>query len=104
MKKYKLGQHYHDQDADWLKHPFPTMTPKKQQWQQVKEAYPKHVLLMKIGKFYEAFHSCADVLHEQLEAPYMEGIVAHTGFPETQLSAHRQTLIDKGYKVIEILK
>ena len=55
MKKYKLGQHYHHKDTDWLKHPFPAMTPKKQQWQQVKEAYPKHVLLMKIGKFYEAF-------------------------------------------------
>ena len=104
MNIYKVGEHYHHKDADWLKHPFPDMNEKKQQWKNTKEAYPTHVLLIKIGRFYEAFHSCADVLHEQLGLPFKEGIVAHTGFPETNISEYRQTLINKGYKVIEIRK
>ena len=39
----------------------------------------------KIGKFYELFHSDADIFTELTEAPYMKGLVAHTGFPANRV-------------------
>lgn len=96
---YTLGNHLHDTNdiSEWAK------LPKQKQWCEIKENFPDTVLFVHVGKFYELFHQDADVLVSISEAPYMKGVVAHTGFPVSVMEKYIGILNAAGHKNIRII-
>tara|TARA_Y100000817_G_scaffold294098_1_gene267669 strand:+ start:1282 stop:1725 length:444 start_codon:yes stop_codon:yes gene_type:complete len=110
------GQHYHDENPeyfDWsdmssntLENVWGESTLNndsdrlKMEWIRAKRESPDAVHLLKIGRFYEAFHMDADVLVAETRCIYMRGSQAHTGFPDTSLTEFTSILDSKGYGIV----
>lgn len=88
----------HEQRAIWAD------TPMKKKWIQSKRDFPEHLVFVVNGKFFEFYHEDADVVTRTLNAPYMVGEVAKTGFPTSCFSKFAETLKREGkYKGISII-
>lgn len=96
----KRGEHYHNTTKAALFGDSPTQ--QQQKWLDAKKKEPNAIHMVHVGKFYELFHSDADVFNELFEAPYMRGVIAHTGFPEVALNQFKTLLEEKNFKVILI--
>lgn len=90
MQRLSLGEHEHNKN----KYPNNNI---QIIWENEKKKHSK-VLLMKIGKFYEALHQDADILHKEFHLLYMNGKIARTGFPETSLDKFIGDLKKKNYE------
>ena len=115
-KRYTKGTHYHDlfpgmcgctaegkfTAAFTAKNAFATQSPvpMMESWVEAKKKSPHALVFMKVGRFYEVFHSDADVIVSEMDSVYMLGIRAHTGFPETSLRRFVTDLSAKGYEVV----
>jgi DNA mismatch repair protein MSH6 len=75
------------------------MTAAVQQWWDLKSQYFDTILLFKTGKFYELFHTDADIAVQVCNLLYMKGHVAHVGFPEISYGIKADLLVRAGYKV-----
>ena len=60
---------------------------------QVKETHADCVLFYKIGKFYELYHTDADVGVAEAGLVYMKGDQAHAGFPELAYGKYVEALV-----------
>lgn len=69
------------------------------QWCKLKEENMTDVIFVQKGKFYEVFHTDADICAQHLGAPYMKGEDAHTGFPLVSCSKFKNKLEGLGYTV-----
>ena len=78
------------------------MTAAVKQWWDLKSQYFDTVLLFKTGKFYEMFHTDADVGVDLLGFIYMKGKVAHAGFPEISYGQFADKLVRAGHKVARV--
>jgi len=78
-------------------------TTTKRKWCDIKEQSPDTIILVHVGKFYEVFHQDADALVNVTDAPYMKGVVAHTGFPSSALNKYIGVLREAGYLNIRII-
>ena len=68
----------------------------------MKRTYPNAIVFMHVGKFYEVFHSDVDVLIDILErCVYMNGNIAHSGFPVNVADEFTQKLNEAGYSVVK---
>ena len=65
-----------------------------------KESYPEHVLIVRLGDFYEAFESDAQTVSEvcQVGLGNFHG-VPMSGFPYWTATARIQELLEAGHKV-----
>eukprot|EP00536_Pseudo-nitzschia_multiseries_P005368 jgi/Psemu1/190397/e_gw1.100.52.1 len=90
------------QEGEWKKIAGSDMTAAVKQWWQLKSQYFDTILLFKTGKFYEMFHTDADVGVEVLGFIYMKGKVAHAGFPEISYGQFADKLVRAGYKVARV--
>ena len=77
-----------------------------EQYQQIKRQYPNHIILMKIGDFYEAFDGDAQVVADELGLNVVtrslnrKAKVQMAGFPVGQSGTERiEALQGKGYGV-----
>ena len=89
-------------EAEWKSVTGSDMTAAVKQWWDLKSQYFDTVLLFKTGKFYEMFHTDADVGVELLGFIYMKGKVAHAGFPEISYGQFADKLVRAGYKVARV--
>jgi DNA mismatch repair protein MSH6 len=90
------------QEGEWKKITGTDMTAAVKQWWDLKSQYFDTILLFKTGKFYEMFHTDADVGVELLGFIYMKGKVAHAGFPEISYGQFADKLVRAGYKVARV--
>ncbi|EDV97736.1 probable DNA mismatch repair protein Msh6 [Drosophila grimshawi] len=79
-----------------------SLSPGVRQWWILKSDNYDCVLFFKVGKFYELYHSDADVGVKELGFTYMRGEFAHSGFPEISFDKMSTILIDRGYKVARV--
>jgi len=68
-------------------------TPAMRQWWEFKAAYHDIVLFFKVGKFYELYHSDADIGVKEVGLVYMKGTKAHSGFPEAAYGKYVHKLV-----------
>ncbi len=94
-----LGKHMHDTGIPetWAK------CDAKRRYFKAMNEYPDTVVLLSMGKFLEAFHSSADVLHKVFKAPYMRGHVAHTGIVASKLDEYLKRLREEGYSNVRLI-
>ena len=59
----------------------------------MKETHADCVLFYKIGKFYELYHTDADVGVAEAGLVYMKGDQAHAGFPELAYGKYVEALV-----------
>jgi len=90
------------QESEWKKVAGSDMTAAVKQWWELKSQYFDTILLFKTGKFYEMFHTDADVGVDVLGFIYMKGKVAHSGFPEISYGQFADKLVRAGYKVARV--
>ncbi len=89
-------------ESEWKDVAETDMTAAVKQWWDLKSQYFDTILLFKTGKFYEMFHTDADVGVELLGFIYMKGKVAHAGFPEISYGQFADKLVRAGYKVARV--
>ena len=97
--KAVIGNHMHNYSMDYSD----WETPIKEKWLSIKSDNSSTIVLIHIGKFYEAYHQDADILHKILGAPYTYGYVAHNGFPVSKFDKYRIKLKEHGYNSIRII-
>lgn len=73
-------------------------SPAQTQWWDIKRKNLDLVIMMKIGKFYEMYHSDADIGVKECNLSYMKGDMAHCGFPELSYGRYAEVLASKGYR------
>ncbi|KAJ6635780.1 putative DNA mismatch repair protein Msh6 [Pseudolycoriella hygida] len=78
------------------------LTPAARQWWEIKSDNFDCILFFKLGKFYEMYHTDAEIGVNELGFVYMKGEMAHCGFPEQSYDRMITTLVAKGYKVARI--
>ena len=78
-------------------------TDEKRRYLKAMNENPNTVVLMKVGKFLEAFHSSADVLHKVFKAPYMRTTFAHTGLPISKMDEYLKRLREEGYNSVRLI-
>ena len=88
--------------VDWHNGLVKSLTATQQTWWQVKETHADCVLFYKIGKFYELYHTDADVGVAEAGLVYMKGEQAHAGFPELAYGKYVEVLVSKGFKVCRV--
>eukprot|EP00898_Chlorokybus_atmophyticus_P000955 jgi/Chlat1/1860/Chrsp141S02178 len=76
------------------------LTGGQRQWWDFKRKHADHVLLFKMGKFYEMFEMDAHVGTSELGLEYMKGNQPHCGFPEKRYAENAERLVRKGYRVL----
>jgi len=83
-----------------------TATPLLEQYERVRSAHPGHLVLFRVGDFYETFGDDARLLSRELEivltarAPDRDGArVPMAGVPHHALETYLGRLVRKGYKV-----
>ena len=74
------------------------------QYQELKSQYPDHLLLVKLGDFYEAFGDDARIFADACNLalasrPIGNGRILMAGVPHFSLDKYIKTLMAKGYKV-----
>uniref|UniRef100_A0A7S3JTZ3 DNA mismatch repair protein n=1 Tax=Aureoumbra lagunensis TaxID=44058 RepID=A0A7S3JTZ3_9STRA len=72
------------------------------QWWEIKKNYADCLLFFKIGRFYEMYHTDADLGVEKAGLVYMRGEQAHAGFPEPAYGKYLDLLVKQGYKVARV--
>ena len=97
--KAVIGNHMHNYSMDYSD----WKTSIKEKWLSIKKDKPSTIVLFHLGKFYEAYHQDADILHKIFGAPYTFGYVAHNGFPVSKFDKYRITLGEHGYNSIRII-
>lgn len=97
--KAVIGNHMHNYSTDYSD----WETPIKEKWVSIKSDNSSTIVLIHIGKFYEAYHQDADILHKIFGAPYTYGYVAHNGFPVSKFDKYRIKLKEHGYNSIRII-
>lgn len=73
------------------------------QWWDIKAHHFDSVIFFKVGRFYEFYHMDADVGVSELGFAYMKGDFAHSGFPEKSYDKMASVLVEKGYKVNNVV-
>ena len=76
------------------------MTPLQHKWRTIKDESPATIVLVRIGKFYEAFDEDADVLHDVFQAPLMG---RNTGFPASRLDHFLSGLREAGHRSVRLI-
>ena len=97
--KAVIGNHMHNYSMDYSD----WKTSIKEKWLSIKKDKPSTIVLLHLGKFYEAYHQDADILHNIFRAPYTYGYVAHNGFPVSKFDKYRIALGEHGYNSIHII-
>lgn len=97
--KAVIGNHMHNYSMDYSD----WKTSIKEKWLSIKKDNPSTIVLVHLGKFHEAYHQDADVLHKIFGVPYTYGYVAHNGFPVSKFDKYRITLGEHGYNSIRII-
>mmetsp|Transcript_12409 Transcript_12409/g.40551 ORF Transcript_12409/g.40551 Transcript_12409/m.40551 type:complete len:1195 (+) Transcript_12409:258-3842(+) len=77
-------------------------SPVQLQWWHTKARFADCLLFFKIGRFYEMYHTDADVGVEHAGLVYMKGEQAHCGFPEQAYGKYLDMLVKKGFKIARI--
>ena len=81
------------------------LSPGMQQWLEVKKQYPKHVLLYRIGDFYEMFFDDAVRISQELQLVLtgkdcgLDERAPMCGIPHHAADVYIKKLVDKNYMV-----
>lgn len=86
---------------------FGQLSPMMQKYVEVKEQYPKALLLYRVGDFFECFFQDAVTISQELELVQTSkeggkgiGRVAMTGVPHHAIERYSALLVEKGYAVV----
>ena len=90
-------QRFHDPEKAARK-----ITPAMVDWWHFYSRLFDCVLAFKVGKFFEFYHRCADVVVRVCGLVYMKGDVAHCGFPEKAWAKNCFALLQAGYRVARV--
>ena len=78
----------------------PPLTPVMRQWSEFKRLHPSHVLLFRLGDFYELFHDDARLASSLLSLTLTSRLsIPMCGFPHFSLSTHLRRLLAGGHSV-----